>query len=97
MKLVPYKKYSVAPIGTLPMPDGGGVAVYAVISDVAEQYARYRYEWVNTMSRMRTAKIRWKPNKQDTDNNLLPGEASPYIRTGLGEVFLTEILRGWLR
>jgi hypothetical protein len=96
MKLVPYKKCRVAPIGTLPTTDGGGIAVYAVISDVAEQYVRYRYEWVNTMSRMRTAKIRWKLNEQDTDNNLLPGEASPCVRTGLGEVFLTEILRGWL-
>jgi hypothetical protein len=101
MTLVPWKPYKTDAVGVKPKSNWGGIVIYSLVGiDRGELTAvAYRYEWGDTMSRMRRAKIRWAIPRRRAADGARPLEAIPYFNTShSGRVYLDEVERcfpGW--
>jgi hypothetical protein len=93
MKLIPYKKYPTKVVGVQHETNWGGIAIYELVG--AEQgdltAVRFRYEYGDTMSYMRKAKIRWAIPKRAASDGNRPVEPIPYFNTRSGRIYLDEV------
>jgi hypothetical protein len=93
MKLMPYKEYPTNAVGVQHETNWGGIVIYALVG--AEQgdltAVRFRYEYGDTMSCMRKAKIRWAIPKRKASEGARPVEPIPYFNTQGGRVYLDEV------
>jgi hypothetical protein len=94
MRLIPWKPNKKSAVGVKLESNWGGVAIYELIG--AEQgdliAVRYRYEFGDEMTRMRTAKIRWSMPRRSAEDGNKPSEPLPYFNTSdSGRVYLDEV------
>jgi hypothetical protein len=93
MKLIPYKAYPVKAVGVKHETNFGGIAIYETIGAGQGDLTavRFRYEYGDTMSYMRTAKIRWAIPKRKASDGAKPAEPIPYFNTRSGRIYLDEV------
>jgi hypothetical protein len=101
VKLIPYKEHKTRPVGVKHETNWGGIAIYELVGEDQGDITavRWRYEWGDTMSRMRSSKIRWAIPRRRAADGARPKEAVPYFNTGnSGRAYLDEVERcspGW--
>jgi hypothetical protein len=93
MKMIPYKAYSTKAVGLKAETVWGGLVIYELVgADKGDLEAvRFRYEYRNnTMSYMRTAKVRWAIPKRKAYGGEKP-VTTPYFNTKDGRIYLDEV------
>jgi hypothetical protein len=93
MKLMPWKPHKTMAVGIKTESNWGGIAIYKLVG--VEQgdlrSVQYRYEFGDSMTRMRSAKIRWAIPRRRAEDGAKPVEPIPYFNTSeSGRVYLDE-------
>jgi hypothetical protein len=93
MRLIPYRTYTTKAIGVQHETNCGGIAIYELIGADKGGLAavRFRYEYGDTMSYMRVAKIRWSIPRRKAADGAKPTEPIPYFNARSGRVYMDEV------
>lgn len=98
MKIVPYKKHRTEAVAIKHDVRIGGmrslIMIYAFVGVSRGELVavRYRYEGLDYMSRMHTAKIYWAIPERNAADGARPVEPIPYFNTSdSGRVYLDEV------
>jgi hypothetical protein len=93
LRLMPWKPAKTKAVGAKLESNWGGIAIYELVGvEQGELVAvKYRYEFGDSMSRMRSAKIRWAIPRRRAEDGDKPVDPIPYFNTShSGRVYLDQ-------